>query len=76
MQARWESANLWTGLGVVWDMIGEIYRDHLSLSNFIGWLIGGLLLTVQSGFWFDLLAKILNIRKGGIKPEPSPETQN
>ncbi|MBK7233233.1 MAG: hypothetical protein IPH93_13475 [Saprospiraceae bacterium] len=76
LQARWESANLWTGLGVVWDMIGEIYRDHLSLSNFIGWLIGGLLLTVQSGFWFDLLAKILNIRKGGIKPEPSPETQN
>ncbi|MBK9270530.1 MAG: hypothetical protein IPM48_02945 [Saprospiraceae bacterium] len=76
LELRWESANLSTGIGVVRDMIVEIYGKYLNLANFIGWLIGGLLLTVQSGFWFDLLARFLNIRKGGIKPEPSSETQS
>ena len=36
-----------------------------------GWIVMALLLTFGSPFWFDLLGKLVNLRKTGIKPLPS-----
>jgi len=33
-----------------------------------GWIIMAILLTFGSPFWFDILSKLVNLRKSGIKP--------
>lgn len=36
-----------------------------------GWILSGLAISMGSGFWFDLLSKILDIRNVGSKPSSS-----
>jgi len=44
--------------GVVW------YEDWRWLLNWVGWLITGLAVSLGAPFWFDLLNKLVNIRRG------------
>ena len=42
-------------------------------SRIIGWLIAALATVMGSGFWFDLLNKLLNLRSAGAKPMTAVE---
>ena len=42
-------------------------------SRIIGWLIAALATVMGSGFWFDLLNKLLNLRSAGTKPPTAVE---
>ncbi len=37
----------------------------------VGWLISAAVLAIGAPFWFDLLSKLVNLRKAGIKPAES-----
>lgn len=37
----------------------------------VGWLISAAVLAIGAPFWFDLLSKLVNLRKTGIKPAES-----
>ena len=49
----------------------EIFMSNVNFMALIGWPLSALLLTIQSSFWFEVLAKLINIRKTGIKPPVS-----
>jgi hypothetical protein len=48
------------------------YRDMMAV--FIGWLLTGLAVSFGATFWFDLLAKVINVRSAGQKPAKTPRT--
>jgi hypothetical protein len=37
----------------------------------LGWILGVVAISMGAPFWFDLLVKLVNVRKAGIKPESS-----
>ena len=51
------------------------HRAHLTIPNFLTWLVGILItafaLSFGAPFWFDLLVKFVNFRRSGVKPPPS-----
>lgn len=75
LKMSWDTAGICEILPVAKKM-GQVVWKEFNLYNFIGWMIGALLLTVQSGFWFELLARFINIRKGGLKPASNVVSQN
>jgi hypothetical protein len=58
---------------------GQFYKELWSYNfkwhTIIGWLLGALLLMINSSTWFELLLKLVNIRGAGMKPE-SKSTNN
>ena len=51
---------------------GEVIPDSFSIAYLLkkiaGWLIMAFALAFGAPFWFDLLGKLVNIRKSGLKP--------
>lgn len=39
----------------------------------LGWLLGAAAISMGAPFWFDLLVKLVNVRKAGLKPEEGPK---
>ena len=40
----------------------------------LGWLISGLAISAGAPFWFQLLNRLVNIRRTGLRPASSPQT--
>ena len=64
-------------LPIGWDLSGKTATTEpkpssqvamIWTSRIIGWLIAALATMMGSGFWFDLLNKLLNLRSAGAKP--------
>ena len=51
------------------NMITEVRKDWLT--TFIGWSLAAVAIMLGAPFWFDLLMKLVNIRRAGIKPKTS-----
>lgn len=51
------------------SIFNELYDLNFKWHTILGWIISALMLTIQSSFWFELLVRLFNIRKTGIKPE-------
>lgn len=47
-----------------WETFTQDTPLHL-----LGWLIGIIAVSMGAPFWFDLLVKLVNVRKAGLKPE-------
>ncbi len=43
-------------------------KDNWSLT-LIGWLLAAIAISLGAPFWFDLLMKLVNVRRAGIKPK-------
>ncbi|HXS37212.1 MAG TPA: hypothetical protein VN721_10965 [Flavipsychrobacter sp.] len=43
--------------------------EHTWYGTAIGWIVMGVLLTFGAPFWFQLLSKLVNIRKAGVRPD-------
>jgi hypothetical protein len=35
----------------------------------LGWLIGAGCISMGAPFWFDILGKLVNVRRSGVKPD-------
>ena len=44
------------------------------MAKLFGWILSGVAISMGSGFWFDSLNKIINIRNAGKKPPSSTES--
>lgn len=51
------------------EFYSEIKNYNFKWHTFPGWVLGALLLMINSSTWFELLLKLVNIRGAGIKPE-------
>lgn len=47
----------------------ELWHLNFKWFTIPGWLLTAMLLTIQSSFWFEILVKMFNIRKTGVKPD-------
>jgi hypothetical protein len=47
-------------------------RDVVAI--FVGWVLTAIAVSFGAGFWFDVLAKVINIRATGQKPAKAPRT--
>lgn len=63
----------WEADGVhKWQDLSTVKIDWFS--KILGWLVSAALLAMGAPFWFDLLGKLVNLRKAGIKPtETTPK---
>ena len=63
-----------TELPIGWNRKGLQRLFHLSpqelLWLLLGWFIGAATISMGAPFWFDLLIKLVNVRRSGLKPEP------
>ncbi len=50
-------------------------KDFLWAKYLLGIIISGVSLSFGAPFWFELLVKLVNIRRSGIKPEVKKETK-
>lgn len=61
-----------TELPIGWNKMNFFELAHLSFTEWLlmlfGWFIGAVTISMGAPFWFDLLLRIVNIRKAGNKP--------
>jgi hypothetical protein len=57
------------GLPLGWK--GKSWKDNIDdnlLLALIGWIIGACCISMGAPFWFDMLGKLVNVRRSGVKP--------
>lgn len=62
------SCSYWQGAGSA----GSGFMNFLLA--LLGWLIGAGCISMGAPFWFDLLGKLVNVRRSGVKPSASSKT--
>ncbi len=55
------------------DARGNLLLPAL-MAKLFGWILSGIAISMGSGFWFDALNKVINIRNVGKKPPSSTES--
>jgi hypothetical protein len=73
-----ESASAIRGLSVAGQCFPLInsprFSDYLGWAlKLLGWLVTGAAAAQGAPFWFDILARLINVRSSGIKPSPAAE---
>jgi hypothetical protein len=53
-----------------WKNVTKVdFQGEKLLWVILGWVLGIIAISMGAPFWFDLLVKLVNVRKAGIKPE-------
>ena len=62
-----------TELPIGWNAKScDYFKGWGFLLALIGWFIGAAAISMGAPFWFDMLVKLVNVRRAGLKPEGKP----
>lgn len=74
LTSKLKSANLPLGwphspfVCAAWQTDGNPDTFFQVFLKFIGWIIGACCISMGAPFWFDMLGKLVNVRRSGVKP--------
>ncbi|MEJ0102754.1 MAG: hypothetical protein WDO19_09455 [Bacteroidota bacterium] len=57
------------GLPIGWNQKNWDDTRNDWLMSIVGWFLAAIAISMGAPFWFDLLIKLVNIRRAGIKPK-------